>query len=155
MLLYLFYWCFITFSLLLIMKRVLSLALSRPWMRRIRPTMEKVSFSTTTASTSGYRPDVQQAERMTDTGTRRIFEEEHDMFRETARKWWQQQVCTNFWNRKWSFLGMITGLFLYHTIVYRLSPTMTNGKKLDWSLGKYGKALEAINFLGSLCRKVR
>ena len=43
---------------------------------------------------STFRPEVQQAERMTDTGTRRVFSEEHDMFRNTVRKWWQKQVST-------------------------------------------------------------
>ena len=38
------------------------------------------------------RPEVGQAPNMMDIGTRRIYSEEHDMFRQTARRFFQEEV---------------------------------------------------------------
>lgn len=41
------------------------------------------------------RPEVMNAEKLTSVGSRRIFNEEHDMFRESCRKWWEAEVVPN------------------------------------------------------------
>jgi long-chain-acyl-CoA dehydrogenase len=38
------------------------------------------------------RPETAQANSMMDIGTRRIFSEEHDMFRENVRRFFQEEV---------------------------------------------------------------
>lgn len=38
------------------------------------------------------RPEPGQAEKLTDIGTRRIFSEEHDLFRKNVRRFFQEEV---------------------------------------------------------------
>lgn len=41
---------------------------------------------------SEYRLEVSDSARMTDIGTRRIFDEDHDAFRDMCRKWFDNVV---------------------------------------------------------------
>lgn len=74
-----------------------------------RPALRTYSrcISTSKAAQSDvFRPEPCQANRLTDVGTRRIFESEHDMFREMARKFFQEQVSP--YHSKWEEDGEVS-----------------------------------------------
>lgn len=43
---------------------------------------------------------------MTDIGTRRIFNEDHDMLREMCRKWWEQECVPH--HEQWEKEGSVS-----------------------------------------------
>lgn len=51
------------------------------------------------------RLDSCQAESLIQIGTRRIFTEEHDIFRDACRKWWEQEVIPN--HDEWEKQGRV------------------------------------------------
>lgn len=51
------------------------------------------------------RPEPCQSGKLTDIGTRRIFDPEHDMFRETARRFFQEEVLP--YHDKWEEAGQV------------------------------------------------
>ena len=55
----------------------------------------KAGASAPLARAMSSRPEVMNAEKLTSIGSRRIFNEEHDMFRESCRKWWEAEVVPN------------------------------------------------------------
>ena len=63
----------------------------------------------TLATSSSRKNDVRlepyDSARMTDIGTRRIFDEDHDMFRETVRKWFDNVVKPE--HHKWEQTGTV------------------------------------------------
>lgn len=52
-----------------------------------------------------FRQEPWQVEKLTDIGTRSIFNEDHDMFRESVRKWFQDTVPRDL-EEKWEKQGM-------------------------------------------------
>lgn len=64
-------------------------------------------ISTTKPTSSDIlRPEPCQSGRMTDIGLRRIFDSEHDMFRESARRFFQEQVAP--FHEKWEEAGEVS-----------------------------------------------
>lgn len=77
----------------------------------VRPALRTIAcsrcISTSKAVRSDvFRPEPCQAGRLTDIGTRRIFESEHDMFRESARKFFQDQVLP--YHSQWEEAGEVS-----------------------------------------------
>ncbi|KNC87081.1 long-chain specific acyl-CoA dehydrogenase, mitochondrial [Sphaeroforma arctica JP610] len=56
-------------------------------------------------SAKAFRVEPHSTGKMTDLGTRRIFNEEHDMFRETARKYFDEECKPH--TEKWEAAGMV------------------------------------------------
>lgn len=59
----------------------------------------------TRAGMSTYRPEGQQVSSFMDMGTRRIFDEDHDMFRDMTRKWFENEVVPD--HAKWEEEGHV------------------------------------------------
>lgn len=55
---------------------------------------------------AAFRPENFQSGRFTDIGTRRIFSEEHDMFRESVRKFFQEEVAP--YHAEWEKAGQVS-----------------------------------------------
>ncbi len=53
------------------------------------------SMASVAARAMSTRPEIMNAEKLTSIGSRRIFNEDHDMFRESCRKWWEAEVVPN------------------------------------------------------------
>ncbi|KAL8618484.1 hypothetical protein ACOMHN_049901 [Nucella lapillus] len=101
---------------------------------------------------SAVRPEVGQAGTMMDIGTRRIYNEDHDMFRQTARRFFQEEVLP--YHAEWEKAGQVsvevwqrageTGLYctvLYNTMLYtrlcvQVGESWAGGRKL----GRWEKA---------------
>jgi len=66
----------------------------------------RAAFSTSSRVLSEHRPEPCQASRLTDIGTRRIFSQEHDMFRETVRKFFQEEVIP--YHAQWEKDGQVS-----------------------------------------------
>ncbi|XP_064617696.1 long-chain specific acyl-CoA dehydrogenase, mitochondrial-like [Liolophura sinensis] len=58
------------------------------------------------ASESPVRPEIAQASSLMDIGTRRIFSEEHDMFRQSARRFFQEEVLP--YHSQWEKDGQVS-----------------------------------------------
>lgn len=56
-------------------------------------------------SSSAARPELTQVDKLTDLGTRRIFNEEHDQFRDSVRSWWNTNVVP--FHKEWEDVGMV------------------------------------------------
>lgn len=67
----------------------------KPWVRPQKLHSIRSIFTSPVVSSDVLRPEPCQSSRMTDIGTRRIFSSEHDMFRETARRFFQDEVAPN------------------------------------------------------------
>eukprot|EP00041_Stephanoeca_diplocostata_P007005 m.96845 g.96845 ORF g.96845 m.96845 type:complete len:440 (-) comp16674_c0_seq1:732-2051(-) len=52
------------------------------------------------------RPDTCHSDKMTDIGTRRIFNEDHDMLRGMCRKWWEQECVPH--HEQWEKEGRVS-----------------------------------------------
>nr|CAB3219676.1 long-chain specific acyl-CoA dehydrogenase, mitochondrial-like [Phallusia mammillata] len=63
-------------------------------------------FSSSSASFQGIRLEGFQTGRFTDVGTRHIFNEDHDMFRESARKFFQEEVAP--YHSEWEEAGHVS-----------------------------------------------
>lgn len=57
---------------------------------RVAPRRASVGFTAVRAYSG--RPEPCQVDNMTQIGTRRVFTEEHDMFRESVRRFYQEEV---------------------------------------------------------------
>lgn len=53
-----------------------------------------------------YRPETSSAKSLLDIGTRRIFSEEHDIFRQNVRRFFQEQVAP--YHKEWEKLGQVS-----------------------------------------------
>eukprot|EP00605_Chrysophyceae_sp_TOSAG23-4_P001522 GSChrysophyteH1.ASY1.ANO1.1670.1 assembled CDS len=87
-----------TFSRSLSTMRPLRNALSRPV--QLIPHTRTLSTMTDTA-----RPETQQAEKLTQIGTRRIFEHEHDQYRELCRRFYEEEVIP--YHDEWEKAGQV------------------------------------------------
>jgi len=71
-----------------------------------RPVVSSASmFSTVTGTSSTSRPEPQTAATLTQIGTRRIFEYEHDQYRELCRKFYEDEVIP--FHDKWEEAGQV------------------------------------------------
>ncbi|KAM9397001.1 long-chain specific acyl-CoA dehydrogenase, mitochondrial isoform 1-T1 [Salvelinus alpinus] len=52
------------------------------------------------------RPETSSAKTLMDIGTRRIFNEDHDMFRESVRRFWTEEVVP--YHKEWEKAGMVS-----------------------------------------------
>ncbi|XP_002126870.2 long-chain specific acyl-CoA dehydrogenase, mitochondrial-like isoform X1 [Ciona intestinalis] len=66
----------------------------------------KQLFSTSSAAASEFRKEGFQSGRFTDIGTRQIFNEDHDMFRESVRKFFQEEVLP--YHDQWEEEGQVS-----------------------------------------------
>ena len=76
---------------------------------RLHKSARVLSKSLSTSSvykSEDFRPEGFQSGRFTDIGTRRIFSPEHDMFRETCRKFYQEEVLPH--HEKWEEEGQVS-----------------------------------------------
>ncbi|KNC83373.1 long-chain specific acyl-CoA dehydrogenase, mitochondrial [Sphaeroforma arctica JP610] len=82
--------------------------LARPTTRHFARSVVKRSYSLIQedANSSPFRTEPHSAKEMTDFGTRRIFNEEHDMFRETVRKFFDDH-CKPY-TAKWEKQGQVS-----------------------------------------------
>ena len=75
-----------------------------------RSTLSKATLAKHASSTGvramSTRPEVAQAETMLDIGTRSIFDETHDMFRESARKFFADE-CVPY-HDQWEEEGQVS-----------------------------------------------
>ncbi|KAG7280347.1 hypothetical protein CRUP_024139 [Coryphaenoides rupestris] len=53
-----------------------------------------------------FRPETSSAKTLMDVGTRRIFSEEHDLFRESARRFFQEEVVPH--HNEWEKAGQVS-----------------------------------------------
>ena len=58
----------------------------------LRPVQLLPHTRTLSTMTDTARPETQQAEKLTQIGTRRIFEHEHDQYRELCRRFYEEEV---------------------------------------------------------------
>ena len=63
-------------------------------------------FSTSAKVQSDFRPEGFQTGRFTDIGTRKIFTPDHDMFRESCRKFFQEEVMP--YHAEWEEAGQVS-----------------------------------------------
>ena len=59
----------------------------------------------TTAGRRDFRDEPAMAENMMEIGTRRIFDEDHDAFRDMVRKWFANEVVPH--HSKWEETGIV------------------------------------------------
>jgi len=64
------------------------------------------TLSTSSIAHQVFRPEGFQSSRMTDIGTRHIFNEDHDMFRESARKFFHEEVVP--YHNEWEEAGQVS-----------------------------------------------
>jgi len=62
--------------------------------------------SSATVSDEVLRPDNSQSDTMMDIGTRRVYNEDHDLLRTMCRRWWEQEVVPN--HAKWEEEGSVS-----------------------------------------------
>jgi long-chain-acyl-CoA dehydrogenase len=62
--------------------------------------------TSTAAQSEDFRPATSQAERLYDFGTRPIFNSDHDMMRDSVRKWWEKEVVPN--HAQWEKDGQVS-----------------------------------------------
>ncbi|XP_045207279.2 long-chain specific acyl-CoA dehydrogenase, mitochondrial-like [Mercenaria mercenaria] len=70
--------------------------------------LKKLSKIVSTSSVRNYsdRPEVQQSSKLTDIGTRKIFSEEHDIFRQSVRRFFEEEVLP--YHSEWEKNGQVS-----------------------------------------------
>ena len=74
--------------------------------RRVCKPLSSAARRTPVALLSTERPEPQAVDNMLQIGTRRIFEHEHDMYRETCRTFYKEKVAP--FNAEWEKQGKVS-----------------------------------------------
>ena len=74
--------------------------------KNVCPIKRHFSSTSICKSSEEFRPECFQTGRFTDIGSRQIFAPEHDMFRETCRKFFQEEVLPH--HTKWEEAGEVS-----------------------------------------------